>query len=82
MMRINGCGLSKLPRQAKRGQIDRYLGGDDWWREVAVFSISMSARPEALGKRFQGDLQSNRWRVIEEAIRDSFPKSSGPGSVV
>jgi predicted NACHT family NTPase len=56
--------------------VRRYLQGEDWWREVAMFSVSMSSRPaqiREIAKQF-APKASERWASIEQAIAEAFPE--------
>jgi predicted NACHT family NTPase len=56
--------------------VRRYLEGDDWWREIAIFSVSMSSRPAQIREiaRQFAPKGSERWASIEQAIAESFPE--------
>jgi predicted NACHT family NTPase len=57
--------------------VRRFLRGqDDWWREVAIFSVSMSSRPaqvREIARQYVAG-SSERWSCIEQAIAEAFPE--------
>lgn len=62
----------------------RFLRGEDWWREVLAFYVSMSQRPDeiaewinAIGLKLSRDLRSpdldKRWDFLMKSLQDTTP---------
>jgi hypothetical protein len=71
-------------RKGLTTSLRRFLGGDDWWREVLRFYIGLSDNPQAVQKWLDSNVDTNdvsRCDFLYNALAEAFPHYSVRRSV-
>ena len=62
--------------------LQRYVGGEDWWREVLRFYIGLSDNPESVERWLDSNADGDalRCRFLYDALAEAFPQYTHRGA--